>query len=75
MSVTDPNRPVLVVVGNGRYDVFALDSNPTPRDLWLFGLIQGMGGINESVEEGRHHFNATLVDENTTVVTLDKIEE
>lgn len=72
MCITDPNRPVLVVVKGGRYDVFALDSNPTFRDQWLFSLIAGMGGINEEVEEGRHHFNAREI-EGEVEVTLTKI--
>lgn len=75
MPANDPNRPVLVVVGNGRYNVFALDSEPTTHDFWLFSLIEFMGGIAESVEDGRHYFNATLSDEDTAVCTLEKIEE
>jgi hypothetical protein len=49
--------PILVVVEGGNWEAAALTDTPTLRDAYLFGHLSGMGGVNESVESGRYHFN------------------
>lgn len=55
----DDPTPLIVQVTGGRYDCFAKSS--TPKGTYLLGFLQGMGGINESVEDGTYHFNVEEV--------------
>ena len=66
-------QPIVVEVANGRYDCFAYNTPPTQRDKNLFAFLAGMGGVSDSVADGRYHFNADF-SLFGTVVTLDPIE-
>ena len=50
-------QPIVVEVANGRYDCFAYNTPPTQRDKNLFAFLDGMGGVSDSVTDGRYHFN------------------
>lgn len=58
MQITPPNdtdlTPIVVVVANGRWDAYG---EPTPRTQYLYNMLVALGGINESVPDGTHHFN------------------
>jgi hypothetical protein len=62
--------PLTIIVGNGRWDAIG---NLTPRNQWLYSVLQNQGGINESVEDGLYHFNVKR-EGFKLKLTLDKIE-
>lgn len=49
-------RPITVIVQNGRYDAF-VEHPITKNDEITFEMLEKLGGINESVEDGRYHFS------------------
>jgi len=49
--------PLLVVVKDGRWDAFGPN---TLRSQYLYKVLSYTGGVNESVPEGRYHFNVKL---------------
>lgn len=52
---------IVVQVKDGRYDCFGPD---TPVGHFLVAVINELGGINETVEDGFYHFRA-FKDEST----------
>jgi hypothetical protein len=47
--------PIVIVVEDGQWNAYGPE---TARSIFLVKLVQQQGGINESVEDGRYHFNA-----------------
>jgi hypothetical protein len=68
------NEPIVVVVGNGRYDMYG-HVPPTPHDLWLGQILKGMGGVNETVADGKYHFSAEELVPGKIVATLEPVQE
>lgn len=50
-------KGIIVVVSNGRYDMFG-DNSPHSRKLAR--LLQMMGGISDTVAPGRYEFTAKI---------------
>jgi hypothetical protein len=53
-------RPIIVVVENGRWATFSLSGIPTLRDRYLVSLINMQGGIDAKVPNGKYYFNTTM---------------
>ncbi len=70
MFTKDEKQPIEVVVQNGRYNAYSMNPVPTKRDKWLFAILAGMGGVSESVEPGRYHFNVKKVSFLRNEITL-----
>ncbi len=70
---TDPPDPLVVVVANGRYDVFAQHVPPTERDRWLFSTIYVWGGVNENVAPGTYHYNHDTSGSEEVAVTFTQV--
>lgn len=63
------NEGIEILVHDGRWDALGLD---TPRNHELFAILQSIGGINESVEDGVYVFNAEPLDNENLVLTLEE---
>lgn len=46
--------PILVIVRDGRYECYG---PVTDRSEYLYRVLTSRGGVNESVPDGRYHFN------------------
>lgn len=51
-------NPILIVVANGRWDAFG---DVTPRNQELTKILTEMGGVSDSVPEGKYHFNVKKI--------------
>jgi hypothetical protein len=70
MFTKDQKQPIEVIVQNGRYNAYSLNTVPTKRDKWLFAILAGMGGVNEHVVPGTYHFNVKRVSFLRNEITL-----
>jgi len=58
-SLYDIGDPLTVLVTDGRYDIIDIS---TPRNIMLAQILQGMGGVADTVPPGTYHFNVKSVD-------------
>ena len=65
-------NPLHIVVSEGRWDAYG--SPLSYRQKMLLALLQGTGGISDSVPPGHYYYNAKLKGLNL-IVTLDPIDE
>ena len=65
-------NPLLIVVSEGRWDAYG--SPLSYRQLLLFALLKGTGGISNTVPPGHYYYNAKLKGLNV-IVTLEPVEE
>jgi hypothetical protein len=67
-----PQPPVLVIVGNGNWSSFSLSTVAISSDEALFAILETMGGVHESMPDGRYYFNAKY-DEDLSTNTISLI--
>jgi len=66
--------PIVIIVGEESWDAYTLHrKEPNQRDVMLFELLEGMGGIAETVEPGIYHFNAMWLDADHVVASLEMV--
>lgn len=65
--------PTLIIqVKEGRYDAFG---PATPVGTFLMSVIEELGGINESVEDGFYHFRVWKDENGRIQASLTRFEE
>ena len=63
--------PILVVVDRDRYQCYGAE---TPRSHELTKILKDLGGVSDTVSDGRYNFNVTLIEE-TVYATLFPVTE
>jgi hypothetical protein len=70
-NMDDP--PIVVVVTDTGWGAYTLRYPPTERDVYLFSLLAGTGGINEEVASGVYFFNAEILVNKSIVLSLESV--